>query len=164
MAARRDVLKRFGALNFLSISKMKTFPLDTKGDICALLRQAALVKKTIRVHKNRPFMLAEKIAVENDRLKISGWLSTAMSVNLPMHIPGVGNFLLSHVENQSGEILMTATESKQPELNPEAEVDMLDAEQTFPTEEEIQMEQNKPEIRHKERFIICKKFLHIITL
>ena len=83
-------------------------------------------------------MLAEKIAVENDRLRISGWLSTAMSVNLPMHIPGVGNFLLSHVENQSGEILMKATESKQPELNPEAEVDMLDAEQTFPTEEESQ--------------------------
>ena len=152
MAARRDVLKRFTSLNFLSINKMKTFPLDTKTDVSALLRQASLVKKTLRVHKNRPFMLAEKIAIENDRLKISGWLSTAMSVNLPMHIPGVGNFLLSHVENESGEILIKATDSKQPELNPEAEVDMLDAEQTFPTEEEIEMEQNKPEIRHKGGF------------
>ena len=152
MAARRDVLKRFTSLNFLSINKMKTFPLDTKTDVSALLRQASLVKKTLRVHKNRPFMLAEKIAIENDRLKISGWLSTAMSVNLPMHIPGVGNFLLSHVENESGEILIKATDSKQPELNPEAEVDMLDAEQTFPTEEQIEMEQNKPEIRHKEGF------------
>ena len=152
MAARRDVLKRFTSLNFLSINKMKTFPLDTKTDVSALLRQTSLVKKTLRVHKNRPFLLAEKIVIENDRLKISGWLSTAMSVNLPMHIPGVGNFLLSHVENESGEILIKATDSKQPELNPEAEVDMLDAEQTFPTEEEIEMEQNKPEIRHKEGF------------
>ena len=35
---------------------------------------------------------------------------------------------------------MKSNPQKQPDLKPEAEVDMLDAEQTFPTEEEIALE------------------------
>lgn len=35
---------------------------------------------------------------------------------------------------------MKSNPQKQPDLTPEAEVDMLDAEQTFPTEEEIALE------------------------
>jgi len=53
------------------------------------------------------------------------------------------------VETEDGEVILRANAERQPSLNPEAEVDMLDAEQTFPTEEEIEMEQNKAAVRKK---------------
>lgn len=137
MAARRDVLTRFEKLHLVCTDKMKTFPVDSISDTQALLRQTALVKKVVRGHKNRPFLLAEEIKVDGNALKVTGYLSSAISVNLPIHVPGVGDFLLSHVETESGEVIIKCNEAKQPDLNPEAEVDMLDAEQTFPTEEEL---------------------------
>ena len=94
--------------------------------------------------------MAQKITAEEQSLKVTGYLSSALSVNLPMHIPGVGNFLISHVETEDGEVILRANAERQPSLNPEAEVDMLDAEQTFPTEEEIEMEQNKAAVRKRE--------------
>mgnify|MGYP000726413770 CR=1 FL=1 len=149
MAARRDVLKRFQNLNIITTDKLKTFPVDTIPDVQSLLRQVVNVKKTLRGHKNRPFLLAETIGIDGDSLKVTGWLSSAMSVNLPVHIPGVGDFLLSRVETESGDLIINANAEKQPNLNPEAEVDMLDAEQTFPTEEEIETAEIKTEVKRR---------------
>ena len=47
---------------------------------------------------------------------------------------------LEKVYDINDEIIMKSNPQKQPDLTPEAEVDMLDAEQTFPTEEEIALE------------------------
>ena len=137
MAARNDVLKRFKDLNVIPCDKMKTFPIDNIDQTRALLRQVATVRQTARGHINRPFMLAEKIAVDGDDLRISGFLSRGLSVNLPIHVPGVGDFLIKQVEDKLGEVIKKSREDKLPDLNPEAEVDMLDAEQTFPTEDEL---------------------------
>ena len=144
MAARRDVAARFQKMNLVPGDKLKTFPIDSVSDMQALLRQAVNVKKALRGHKNRPFLLAENIAVDGDTLRVSGYLSAPMSVNLPVHMPGVGDFLLSHVETASGEVIIKGNDQKQPNLNPEAEVDMLDGEQTFPTDEELLEAENRP--------------------
>lgn len=137
MAARNEVSKRFKDLNVIPCDKMKTFPVDTIDQTKALLRQIATVRQTARGHINRPFMLAEKIAVDGDDLRISGFLSRGLSVNLPIHVPGVGDFLIKQVEDKHGDVIKKSKEDKLPNLNPEAEVDMLDAEQTFPTEDEL---------------------------
>ena len=40
-------------------------------------------------------MLAEQLGFTDEgKLKITGYLSAAMSVNLPVHIPGVGDYLI----------------------------------------------------------------------
>lgn len=142
MAARNEVLKRFKDLNVIPCDKMKTFPVDTIDQTKSLLRQIATVRQTARGHINRPFMLAEKIAVDGEDLKISGYLSRGLSVNLPIHVPGVGDFLIKQVEDKHGEVIKKSKEDKLPNLNPEAEVDMLDAEQTFPTEDELKDAEN----------------------
>jgi len=142
MAARNEVSKRFKDLNVIPCDKMKTFPVDTIDQTKSLLRQIATVRQTARGHINRPFMLAEKIAVDGDDLKISGYLSRGLSVNLPIHVPGVGDFLIKQVEDKHGEVIKKSKEDKLPNLNPEAEVDMLDAEQTFPTEDELKDAEN----------------------
>lgn len=58
-------------------------------------------------------------------------------VNLPVHLPGVGDYLIDHVLDINGQKIASCQASKQPDLNPQAEVDMMDAEQTFPTDEEM---------------------------
>ena len=58
-------------------------------------------------------------------------------VNLPVHLPGVGDYLIDHVLDENGEVIARSNSAKQPNLNAEAEIDMMDAEQTFPTDEEM---------------------------
>lgn len=141
MAARRSLQTKFESQNLIPSDKFKTYPFDTSDDARALLRQTKNIKKTDRLQKNRSFMLAEQLGFTDEgKLKITGYLSTAMSVNLPVHIPGVGDYLIDSVYDCNDEIIMKSNPQKQPDLTPEAEVDMLDAEQTFPTEEEIALE------------------------
>lgn len=141
MAARRRLQSNFEAHNIIPSDKFKTYPLDTSDDARALLRQTKNIKKTDRVHKSRSFLLAEELGFTDDgKLKISGYLSAAMSVNLPVHLPGVGDYLIDSVFDSNNELIIKSNPQKQPDLTPEAEIDMLDAEQTFPTEEEIALE------------------------
>ena len=138
MQARRLLQNKFEAANVLPVDKFKTYPMDTEEDMVALLRQIKNIKKVPRIHRNRAFMLAEELGFTDDgKLKISGFLSNGISVNLPIHLPGVGDYLIDHVLDNTGEIVVKANPAKQPNLTPEAEVDMLDAEQTFPTDEEM---------------------------
>jgi len=140
MQARRQLQTRFEATNILPIDKFKTYPMDTESDLIALLRQIKNIKKTPRIHKNRSFMLAEKLSfTEDGKLMIGGYLSNGISVNLPVHLPGVGDYLIDHVLDASGEVVAKSNATKQPDLNTEAEVDMMDAEQTFPTDEEMSL-------------------------
>ena len=141
MQARRMLQAKFEALNLFPVDKFKTYPIDSSEDVKAMLRQTKNIKKTDRIHKNRSFMLAEELGfTEDGKLKISGFLNMGMSVNLPVHIPGVGDFLIDSVLDQMGDTIVRPRADKQTNLNTEAEVDMLDADQTFPTEEEIAME------------------------
>ena len=95
MAARRSLQAKFEGHNLIPSDKFKTYPFDTSDDARALLRQTRNIKKTDRLHKNRSFMLAEQLGFTDEgKLKITGYLSAAMSVNLPVHIPGVGDYLI----------------------------------------------------------------------
>ena len=49
----------------------------------------------------------------------------------------MGDYLIDHVLDINGQKIASCQASKQPDLNPQAEVDMMDAEQTFPTDEEM---------------------------
>ena len=64
---------RFCYIKFISkyswvmcLNTTKTYPIDTEEDVRALLRQSRHIKKIDRLHKNRPFLLAEKLNFDND--------------------------------------------------------------------------------------------------
>ena len=50
----------------MCLNTTKTYPIDTEDDVRALLRQSRNIKKIDRLHKNRPFLLAEKLNFDND--------------------------------------------------------------------------------------------------
>lgn len=129
----------------------------------------------IHHREKRPYMLAEEVDFtpdaegENGTLKISGYLrGMPLNVNGLVHITGLGDFQMSRIdglddphpltlgkENTKPDImeaevtklsvLQAADPSKQESLVTENVPNLMDAEQTWPTEEEI--EQANAEVR-----------------
>lgn len=140
----------------------KIMQLDTNAEGLNMLRRIGGQKKNI-LHNaaNRPHLHAEKVEYvpdadgENGTLKLTGFLrGIPLDVNGLVHIPGLGDFQMSQIDaptdphkyDKSKEAEMTTTEvrviaksepSKQTSLQTENIPDEMDAEQTWPTEDEI---------------------------
>ncbi|KAJ0179702.1 hypothetical protein K1T71_004293 [Dendrolimus kikuchii] len=145
----------------------KVMQLDKSSDGLNLLRRIGNQKRNIIHHREkRPYLLAEEVEYvpnndsENGTLKISGYLrGMPLNVNGLIHITGLGDFQMSRIDglddphplhlgrDNKGDmeaevtkvsVLQTADASKQESLVSENIPDPMDAEQTWPTEEEIE--------------------------
>ncbi|XP_014487842.1 PREDICTED: pre-rRNA-processing protein TSR1 homolog [Dinoponera quadriceps] len=148
------------------IPEEKIFELNTAADCLNILRRAASQKQRSVVYRDkRPHLLAEKFSFKNNggssdfgTLSITGHLrGSYLSVNNLIHIPGFGDFQMSHIEasddpypierknrseaemddETSTRILQIADIEDQESLESENIPDSMDAEQTWPTEEEL---------------------------
>lgn len=140
----------------------KVMPLDTNSDAFNIFRRIGAQKKNVLHNKeNRPHLFAENVEfVENGRdrnvgtLKVTGHLrGISLEVNSLVHISGMGDFQISeidlvddpfrfdkdqsHSEGNTFKVLAKADPSKQTSLQRENIPDEMDAEQTWPTDEEI---------------------------
>ncbi|XP_055639550.1 pre-rRNA-processing protein TSR1 homolog isoform X1 [Toxorhynchites rutilus septentrionalis] len=145
----------------------KIMTLDTTTDGLNLLRRVGGQKRNILHNKsNRPHLFGEKLNYAADMseanvgtLKVTGFLrGVPLSVNQLVHIPGLGDFQMSAIyapedpykmrksdEMSSEEIrlLAKANPLQQTSLQRENIPDVMDAEQTWPTEEEIEASKNE---------------------
>ncbi|XP_058453529.1 pre-rRNA-processing protein TSR1 homolog [Malaya genurostris] len=146
----------------------KVMSLDTKTDGLNLLRRVGGQKRKILHNKaNRPHLFGENVEYVSEMsednvgtLKVTGFLrGIPLSVNQLIHIPGLGDFQMSEIyalddpykirkndeEMSSGEsrLLAKAVAHKQTSLQRENIPDEMDAEQTWPTEEEIEASKNE---------------------
>ncbi|CAG4941214.1 unnamed protein product [Parnassius apollo] len=146
----------------------KVLQLDKSSDGLIVLRRIGNQKRKIIHHREkRPYMLAEEVEYLPDAegefgtLKVSGYLrGMPLNVNGLIHITGLGDFQMSKIEglddphplnlgreNAQSEtmdaevtktVLQVADPTKQESLISENVPDPMDAEQTWPTEEEIE--------------------------
>lgn len=145
----------------------KVFQLDTPTDAFNVLRRIGTQKqKTISYRNKRAHLLAEEIKFKSNEdstelgtLMISGYLrNVPLSVNSLIHIPEFGDFQMSQIDasedpypmekklrkhsnamddEPSTRFLEHADPKKQESLESENIPDPMDAEQTWPTEEEL---------------------------
>jgi len=135
----------------------KAMTLDSNSDGLNMFRRIGGQKRNVLLNKaNRPHMLGEQVEFADGTLKVTGFLrGTALSANGLVHIPGLGDFQISQIDGpvdpyrtdnkpMNGSILAVANENQIP-LQKENIPDEMDAEQTWPTEEEIaaSREENK---------------------
>uniref|UniRef100_U5EVS0 Pre-rRNA-processing protein TSR1 homolog n=1 Tax=Corethrella appendiculata TaxID=1370023 RepID=U5EVS0_9DIPT len=152
----------------------KLMSLDSGTDALNLLRRIGGQKrKTLHFRENRPHLLAEQVDFVPNQdgltgtLQVTGYLrGIPLSVDQLVHIPGLGDFQMSQIdapadphkirksENEASssmednyKILAKADATKQTSLQRENIPDEMDAEQTWPTEEEIAA--SKEENKHK---------------
>ncbi|XP_017772467.1 PREDICTED: pre-rRNA-processing protein TSR1 homolog [Nicrophorus vespilloides] len=148
----------------------KVITLDKSTDGLNVLRKIGNQKKRKINCDRRPHIYAESYEYIKDTegvegtLKVTGYLrGTALSVNDLVYIPGLGNFQMSQIDaphdpfapqkkSKSANsmeqedttvvrVLERADVSKQESLQSENVPDPLDAEQTWPTEDEIRLAQ-----------------------
>lgn len=147
-------------------SVAKLFPnervmtLDSVSDGLNLFRRIGGQKRNVLLNKiNRPHMYAESVEYvpETRSLKITGFLrGRALNVNGLVHMPGLGDYQMEMIEelpdpynqgrrNETAEakVLARADPEKQTTLVRENEPDAMDADQPFPTEEEIKAAQEE---------------------
>ncbi|XP_068985544.1 pre-rRNA-processing protein TSR1 homolog [Bombus flavifrons] len=145
----------------------KVLQLDTPTDAFNVLRRVGTQKqRTVSYRDKRPHLLAEEIkfkcnenSTELGTLMISGYLrNVPLSVNGLVHIPELGDFQMSQIDapedpypvekklrkqcnamddEPSTRVLERADPGKQESLESENIPDPMDAEQTWPTEEEL---------------------------
>ncbi|XP_624169.3 pre-rRNA-processing protein TSR1 homolog [Apis mellifera] len=145
----------------------KVFQLDTSTDAFNVLRRIGTQKqKTISYRNKRAHLLAEEIKFKSNEdstelgiLMISGYLrNVPLSVNSLIHIPEFGDFQMSQIDasedpypmekklrkhsnamddEPSTRFLEHADPKKQESLESENILNPMDAEQTWPTEEEL---------------------------
>nr|XP_034190311.1 pre-rRNA-processing protein TSR1 homolog isoform X1 [Osmia lignaria]XP_034190312.1 pre-rRNA-processing protein TSR1 homolog isoform X1 [Osmia lignaria] len=145
----------------------KICPLDTSTDALNVLRKVGSQKqRTVSYRSKRAHLLAEEIkfkcnedSTDLGTLTVSGYLrNVPLSVNSIIHIPGFGDFQMSQIdapkdpypiekkarkhcnkmdEEPSVRVLERADPKKQESLESENVPDPMDAEQTWPTEEEL---------------------------
>lgn len=146
----------------------KIMQLDKSSDGLNLLRRIGNQKRNVIHHREkRPYLLAEEVQYvpdmegESGTLKISGYLrGMPLNVNDLVHITGLGDFQMSQIDGLDdphplilkdnakpdsmdaevgkGTVLQVADPAKQESLQCENVPDPMDAEQTWPTEEEIE--------------------------
>ncbi|XP_043602557.1 pre-rRNA-processing protein TSR1 homolog [Bombus pyrosoma] len=145
----------------------KVLQLDTPTDAFNVLRRVGTQKqRTVSYRDKRAHLLAEEIkfkcnenSTELGTLMISGYLrNVPLSVNGLIHIPELGDFQMSQIDapedpypvekklrkhcnamddEPSTRVLERADPGKQESLESENIPDPMDAEQTWPTEEEL---------------------------
>ncbi|XP_076236065.1 tsr1 ribosome assembly factor isoform X2 [Calliopsis andreniformis] len=145
----------------------KILQLDTSVDALNVLRRVGSQKqRTVSYRNKRPYLLAEEIKYKANEdstdigtLIISGYLrEVSLSVNGLIHVPGFGDFQMIQIDapedpypidkkerkhcsamddESSIRVLERANSKKQESLESENIPDSMDAEQTWPTEEEL---------------------------
>ncbi|XP_063696965.1 pre-rRNA-processing protein TSR1 homolog [Culicoides brevitarsis] len=141
-----------------SVSKLfpneKAMTLDSASDGLNLLRRIGGQKRNTLLNKmNRPHMYAESVNYVSDKstLQVTGFLrGRPLDVNGLVHVPGLGDYQLEMIEDlpdpykqerkhemATVKVLAIANPEKQTSLVRENEPDEMDADQPFPTEEEI---------------------------
>ncbi|KAJ3654814.1 hypothetical protein Zmor_013973 [Zophobas morio] len=151
----------------------KVTTIDSDG-INLLRKIGSQKRRTVLYRDRRPHIYAEHVEfVPNElgpygTLKVTGYLrGSTMSVNGLVHIPGVGDFQMLQIDappdpyntdknkNRSSmvddtvntRILDTADVAKQESLDAENLPDPMDAEQTWPTNEELEMAEKESKIK-----------------
>lgn len=130
--------------------------LDTSSDAFNVFRRIGGQKKNKLYNREyRPHLFAENVEyVENNAdenagtLKVTGYMrGIVLDVNSLVHIPGMGDFQMSQIDQVEDpftenpekliSIIRKSSPAKQTSLQRENIPDEMDAEQTWPTEEEI---------------------------
>lgn len=140
----------------------RVMQLDTNAEGLNVMRRIGGQKKNRLLNKsNRPHIFGEKsefvVNPENQEvgtLQVTGFLrGKPLDVNGLVHIPGLGDFQMNQIdlipdpykldkksdEMEIERVLCKADPAKQTSLQKENIPDVMDAEQTWPTEEEIEM-------------------------
>ncbi|XP_040577457.1 pre-rRNA-processing protein TSR1 homolog [Lepeophtheirus salmonis] len=149
---------------FLTQFRQNLFISTNESEATLLLRHLGSSKrKKNHLRERRPHMVGEEVDYTEGMVKVTGYVRCAdlnrrWSVNRLVHIPGVGDFQLEKIDSavdpyplakekrrdvmddEEHEIvtLATADPSIQQSLLSENEPDPMDAEQTWPTEEELE--------------------------
>ncbi|KAJ8918434.1 hypothetical protein NQ315_008131 [Exocentrus adspersus] len=172
---RHDVKQSIQKLVNKWLPEEKIMVLDKNVDGVNILRKMGNQKrKSVLYRDRRPHLLGEEIEyVPDDKgtsgsLKVTGYLrGTVLSVNQLIHIPGLGDFQMLQIDapddpnrinkNAAGTTDVTATTTirilekcdptKQESLVSENIPDPMDADQTWPTEEEIEMAQQERKVK-----------------
>ncbi|XP_063973599.1 pre-rRNA-processing protein TSR1 homolog [Diachasmimorpha longicaudata] len=160
---RQDVKQRAQEIISKWLPDDKVHPLDKPVDALNLLRKAGAQKqRTVTYRNRRPHLIAEKVKFSSSgedtgTLEISGYLrGRPLSVNSLIHIPGFGDFQMSQIDasddpyaleksrKHEGDakmaetrVLEVADPAIQESLESQNIPDLMDAEQTWPTEEEL---------------------------
>lgn len=164
---RRTTTKQ-AAQKFISklLPEEKVMQLDTASEGLNVMRRIGGQKKRV-LHNvnNRPHLFGDQVEFTTDEtgelgtLKVTGFLrGQSLNVNGLVHIPGLGDFQMSQVdappdpykldktrEGEAAEVrlLDRSNPEKQTSLQSENIPDPMDAEQTWPTEEEIEASQKE---------------------
>ncbi|XP_067645009.1 pre-rRNA-processing protein TSR1 homolog isoform X1 [Eurosta solidaginis] len=147
------------------LPKEKVMQLDSNAEGLNLMRRIGGQKKnTLPNQTNRPHLFCDSVDIENNfnqnedniTLKVSGFLRGApLDENSLVHIPGFGDFQMQQISTapdvfkinkRSDNIqfqIRLADPQKQTSLQRENVPDAMDAEQTWPTEEEIKLAQHE---------------------
>ncbi|XP_039965431.1 pre-rRNA-processing protein TSR1 homolog [Bactrocera tryoni] len=147
------------------LPKEKIMQLDTNAEGLNVMRRIGGQKKNVPPNKtNRPHLFSDKIEIEaqsnqlddNITLKVTGFLRGApLNENSLVHIPGLGDFQMQQIVSTHDAFKLdkrtehlqvqvrVADQQKQTTLQKENIPDAMDAEQTWPTEEEIKAAQEE---------------------
>ncbi|XP_057664407.1 pre-rRNA-processing protein TSR1 homolog [Diorhabda carinulata] len=155
----------------------KVMVMDKNVDGVNVLRKIGNQKrKSILYRDRRPHMFGEEVEFVADTegtlgtLKISGYLrGTALSVNQLIHIPGLGDFQMTQIDAPNDphkfdkknkyvntmdsddvsliRVLERCDPSKQESLESENIPDPMDAEQTWPTQEEMETAEKEQKLK-----------------
>ncbi|XP_066138171.1 pre-rRNA-processing protein TSR1 homolog isoform X2 [Euwallacea fornicatus] len=155
----------------------KLMVLDKNADAINILRRIGNQKrKHVFYRDKRPYIYGEEVEYVPDikgpmgTLKVTGYLrGSVLSVNQLVHIPGLGDFQMLqidavsdpnkvdktrkkdstslHDENITIKVLEQCDPSKQESLDSENAVDLMDAEQTWPTNEDYEMAEKDLQLR-----------------
>lgn len=157
----RQMVQKFVDFRF---PKERAMPLDTDQDAILVLRQIGNQKqRRVTLQERRPHLLAEEVAFEPDpdndssgTLKVSGYVrGRQLNANSLVHLPGYGDYQMLRIDSAKDPYPLFTPRSDQmkeeeevrvlQESNPLLretlvsvnEVDPMDGEQTWPTEEEL---------------------------
>ncbi|KAJ3106284.1 hypothetical protein HDU97_006735 [Phlyctochytrium planicorne] len=132
----------------------KLFSLKVESESSAFIRHVTASRpKTITWREKHGYIIADSISFvsgeseEHGTLKVTGYLrGSSLSANRLIHIPHYGDFQIERIEDAKVshgmetdcEILDTPSPEFQDSLISENEPNVMDAEQTWPTEEELE--------------------------
>ncbi|XP_066581384.1 pre-rRNA-processing protein TSR1 homolog isoform X2 [Prorops nasuta] len=159
---RHDCKQQFQEVIGKWLPEEKVFHLDKGMDALNILRRVGSQKqREVLYRKKRPHLLGEELKFQTNNLgtstgtlKVTGYLEgMPLSVNGLIHIVGLGDFQMSQIEVhedpypldknrqrknvESIDINYYADAEKQESLQSENITDPMDAEQTWPTQEEL---------------------------
>ncbi|XP_044750830.1 pre-rRNA-processing protein TSR1 homolog [Coccinella septempunctata] len=153
-------------------SNEKLFNLEKEFEAVNLLRKIGQQKRrSIHYRDRRPYLYAEDVEFVANKegalgtLKVTGFLrGTSLSVNSLVHLPGLGDFQMLEIdsvpdpykvfrceEKRVLTVLERCDPSKQESLESEIIPEPMDAEQTWPTEEEIRMAEEEQKINKEKK-------------